>query len=64
MKKLNFLLITLLFSSTIFASELRTIHVVVALCDNENQGIVPVPEKLGNGKEPLTNLYWGAPLRS
>ncbi|MGE3802544.1 MAG: hypothetical protein AB7H80_16120 [Candidatus Kapaibacterium sp.] len=36
------------------------IHVIVALCDNENQGIIPVPKKLGNGQEPSTNLYWGA----
>ena len=35
-------------------------HVVVALCDNEHQGIVPVPESLGNGQSPRTNLYWGA----
>jgi len=38
----------------------KTIHVFVALCDNENQGIVPVPPKLGNGDEPRNNLYWGA----
>ena len=38
----------------------RTIHVFVALCDNQNQGIVPVPPKLGNGQNPATNLYWGA----
>ncbi len=38
----------------------RTIHVFVALCDNKNQGIVPVPEKLGNGEDPANNLYWGA----
>ncbi|MCB0712264.1 MAG: hypothetical protein KDD67_08040 [Ignavibacteriae bacterium] len=36
------------------------IHVIVALCDNVNQGIVPVPKKLGNGQEPSANLYWGA----
>jgi hypothetical protein len=36
------------------------IHVVVALCDNANQGIVPVAEQLGNGQDPGTNLYWGA----
>jgi len=35
-------------------------HVVVALCDNEFQGIVPVPAKLGNGDDPRSNLYWGA----
>src|SRR5512134_3650856 len=38
----------------------RTIHVFVALCDNEHQGIVPVPQKLGNGDDPNNNLYWGA----
>ncbi len=36
------------------------VHVVVALCDNENQGIVPVPATLGNGQDPRSNLYWGA----
>ena len=36
------------------------VHVVVALCDNENQGIVPVKEHLGNGQDPRSNLYWGA----
>ena len=38
----------------------RIIHVFVALCDNENQGIVPVPTSIGNGQDPYTNLYWGA----
>ncbi|MEP5339384.1 MAG: hypothetical protein ABJL44_04135 [Algibacter sp.] len=41
-------------------SELKTVHVFVALCDNVNQGIVPVPSKLGNGQDPRSNLYWGA----
>lgn len=36
-----------------------TIHVFVALCDNINQGIVPVPAKIGNGQDPHNNLYWG-----
>ncbi len=35
-------------------------HVVVALCDNASQGIVPVSAELGNGDVPRTNLYWGA----
>ena len=30
------------------------------MCDNQYQGIVPVPKKLGNGKDPRQNLYWGA----
>src|SRR5579872_3403986 len=38
----------------------RTIHVFVALADNANQGIVPVPAKLGNGEDPEHNLYWGS----
>ena len=38
----------------------RVIHVLVALCDNVNQGIVPVPAHLGNGEDPAKNLYWGA----
>jgi len=38
----------------------KVIHVIVALCDNEHQGIVPVPAKIGNGEDPANNLYWGA----
>ena len=38
----------------------KVIHVLVALCDNENQGIVPVSAALGDGANPKTNLYWGA----
>ncbi|MCB0791937.1 MAG: hypothetical protein H6595_06765 [Flavobacteriales bacterium] len=38
----------------------RTVHVFVALCDNEHQGIVPVPKALGNGRDLNGNLYWGA----
>ena len=38
----------------------KVIHVLVALCDNENQGIVPVPAFLGNGEDAAKNLYWGA----
>jgi len=38
----------------------KVIHVLVALCDNENQGIVPVSATLGNGQDPVRNLYWGA----
>lgn len=37
----------------------KIIHVFVALCDNESQGIVPVPKKIGNGNDPDNNLYWG-----
>lgn len=38
------------------------IHVVVALCDNKYQGIVPVPARIGNGDDLIDNLYWGADL--
>ena len=38
----------------------QTAHIFVALCDNKHQGIVPVPEKIGNGQDPANNLYWGA----
>lgn len=38
----------------------KVVHVFVALCDNRNQGIVPVREALGNGQDPRNNLYWGA----
>jgi len=38
----------------------KSIHVFVALCDNEHQCIVPVPKQLGNGEDPGNNLYWGA----
>lgn len=37
----------------------RLVHVLVALCDNDSQGIVPVPKKIGNGNDPNSNLYWG-----
>ncbi len=36
------------------------IHAFVPLCDNENQGIVPVSATLGNGLDLRNNLYWGA----
>ena len=42
------------------ANQFPVIHVFVALCDNVNQGIVPVSASLGNGDNPATNLYWGA----
>ena len=32
----------------------------MALADNANQGIVPVPAKLGNGFDAERNLYWGS----
>jgi hypothetical protein len=41
-------------------SGLRTVHVFVALADNQHQGIIPAPAKLGNGDDTEHNLYWGA----
>jgi hypothetical protein len=41
-------------------NSVAVIHVFVALCDNVNQGIVPVSATLGNGDDPPHNLYWGA----
>ncbi len=56
-----FLLSTFLLAASDAAQErVRTIHVFVALCDNEHQGIVPVPKELGRGDDPAHNLYWGA----
>jgi len=45
---------------TEFDKNTNTIHIMVALCDNQYQGIVPVPKKLGDGQDPKNNLYWGA----
>jgi len=42
------------------APELRTVHVFVALADNQHQGIVPVAAILGNGEDAEHNLYWGS----
>lgn len=41
------------------ARDFKVIHVYVALCDNQSQGIAPVPAKIGNGDDPANNLYWG-----
>jgi hypothetical protein len=57
---MRLILIFFLFSFEFVAAQTRTIHVVVALCDNVNQGIVPVPKSLGNGQDAKNNLYWGA----
>ncbi|MEX1188074.1 MAG: hypothetical protein WED33_02380 [Bacteroidia bacterium] len=41
------------------STQVKTIHVFVALCDNKYQGIVPVPANIGNGQDAKNNLYWG-----
>jgi hypothetical protein len=35
----------------------RTIHVFVALAGNQNQGIVPLPARLGNGLDPYPVVF-------
>lgn len=59
-KRTLFTIILAGFVSSNLIGQIKTIHVFVALCDNQYQGIVPVPAKLGNGKDPKNNLYWGA----
>lgn len=58
---MNKLLFTFLLclSFSFLQAETKIIHVFVALCDNDSQGIVPVPKKIGNGNDPDNNLYWG-----
>ncbi len=46
--------------SDIIAGQPVIIQVSVALADNKNQWIVPVPAAIGNGQDARTNLYWGA----
>ncbi len=48
-----------LHASLALCAENKTIGVFVALADNKSQGIVPVPEAIGNGNDPEKNLYWG-----
>lgn len=41
-------------------NEFLIVRILVPLCDNVHQGIVPVSTKLGDGMNLNTNLYWGA----
>jgi hypothetical protein len=50
----------LLSVSCVVQASPRVVHVFVALADNQHQGIIPVPPALGNGSDPIRNLYWGA----
>lgn len=52
-------LLVLQSSLALVAQNSKTIHVMVALCDNTYQGIVKVPKAIGNGQDPDNNLYWG-----
>jgi len=57
-----FALVFVVPSSLLLAQQVqpRVVHVFVALADNQHQGIVPVPAKLGNGEDSEHNLYWGS----
>lgn len=59
---IKFVAVFFLAASAVLAQEaaLRTVHVFVALADNQSQGIIPVAAKLGNGEDPEHNLYWGS----
>ena len=57
---LSFFVLTCFLASAAVAKPLLKVHVFVALCDNEHQGIVPTTKTLGDGTNPRTNLYWGA----
>ena len=59
MKKLLIIFILFFVATNIYANT-KIIHILVALCDNKYQGIVPTSRSLGNGQNPKTNLYWGA----
>ncbi|MDR2956532.1 MAG: hypothetical protein LBV43_15775 [Prevotella sp.] len=58
-KKIILLFSVHLIFVSFYAQEIKTIHVLVALCDNKYQGIVKVPKGIGNGQDPASNLYWG-----
>jgi len=61
MKTLFILVFLFPFNLTLLSQETdpRSIHLMVALCDNKYQGIVKVPKGIGNGQDPNSNLYWG-----
>lgn len=59
-RNLLYTAISVLLISTSALAQAKYVHIYVALCDNVNQGIVPVPSQLGNGKDASNNLYWGA----
>ena len=40
------------------AKKSLVVHLLVPLCDNEHQGIVPTTASLGNGMSLKSNLYW------
>lgn len=58
-KKTLLIIFFTIFSFNVYAKT-KTVHTIVALCDNLNQRIYPVPINLGWGHRPDSNLYWGA----
>jgi len=44
---------------TIMLAKDRTIGVFVALADPKHTGLGFIPDSIGNGDKPETNLYWG-----
>lgn len=58
-RQLILVLLCIVALTPLFAQSQQTIHVMVALCDNQYQGIVKVPKGIGNGQDPNSNLYWG-----
>lgn len=58
-----FLVLAVLLTGSLAAAQAsppRTVHVFVALADNQHQGIIPVAARLGNGEDAERNLYWGS----
>ena len=62
MRRVAAIALVCIVSAAVWAQEsgLRTVHVFVALADNQHQGIVPVAAVLGNGEDSERNLYWGS----
>ncbi len=59
MFKITIAFVSLYFGALIAGAVPPEVHVFVALADNASQGIVPVPQKIGDGNNPADNLYWG-----
>ena len=59
MKSIRYIALVLTFLCSSVFAEQKIIHLFVALCDNESQGIHPVGAKIGDGDKPEDNLYWG-----
>lgn len=56
---LLFLVVNVLQAEPLPSGPGRQVAVFVALCDNEHQGIAPVPAAIGRGNDLRGNLYWG-----